>query len=237
MAADRTDLNRSSPEGGGNAIEKRVRLLPAEGREPLSGRRPVFQARRWRSGREGEASRAVDVFVTPHAFVRFCAHAGSDLDNEVGGILLGQWRVDSASGRQYIVVEAALRARHTRQGSAFLTFTSDSLVALHEEKDERYPAKELVGWYHTHPRMGVFLSGHDLWLHEHFFPEPWQVALVIEPHSGSGGFFVRETDGHLDAHLYSGFYELKPRGSSSVVHWKNLEPEAALERAQGGTPS
>jgi proteasome lid subunit RPN8/RPN11 len=166
--------------------------------------------------------------------VRVCAHAGSDLENEVGGVLLGQWRLDSSSGREYVVVEAVLRARHTRHGSSYLTFTTDSLVALHEEKDQRYPGKELVGWYHTHPGMGVFLSGHDLWLHRHFFPEAWQVALVIEPHSSSGGFFVRRADGSLTAHDYVGFYELVRPGSPGVVHWRNLVPEPTwVEEPEG----
>jgi proteasome lid subunit RPN8/RPN11 len=179
--------------------------------------------------------RAVTVFVSPRAFVRVCAHAGSDLENEVGGALLGQWRIDPEAGREYVVVDATLRARHTRFGSSFLTFTTESLVALHEEKDARYPEKDLVGWYHTHPGMGVFLSGHDLWLHRHFFPEAWQVALVVEPHSASGGFFVRGTDGSLDAHKYVGFYELMRAGSAGVVHWGNLAPDASEE--EGGQAS
>ena len=45
--------------------------------------------------------------------VRVCAHAGSDLDNEVGGALVGQWRADHSTGRQYVVVEAAIRALHS----------------------------------------------------------------------------------------------------------------------------
>ena len=46
--------------------------------------------------------------------------------------------------------------------------------------------------------MGIFLSSWDTWLHSHFFPEAWQVALVIEPYSKSGGFFIQQPDGALD---------------------------------------
>ena len=95
--------------------------------------------------------------------------------------------------------------------------------------------------------MGVFLSGYDLWLHEHFFPAPWQVALVVEPRAGEGGFFVRQRDGTLDPRAYRGFYELLRHGRESVMRWTNLsangddehtdtvpDPEGRAVAAEGG---
>lgn len=215
--------------------ESRIRLSPHEEPIPLLAHIPTAHARCWRSAFEsGELKTGVEVFITQRAYVRCCAHAGSDLNNEVGGALAGKWRADAETGRPFIVIEAALPARHTRQGSAYLTFTQDSLVALHDDLDERYPDKELLGWYHTHPRMDVFLSGYDVWLHEHFFPNPWQVALVIEPHSAKGGFFVRQLDGRLDPRRYFGFYELARSGRPSVMRWGNLRLEAATPPTEGG---
>jgi proteasome lid subunit RPN8/RPN11 len=213
----------------------RVRLGPPEVEGPSPSRMPRGRARRWHSpfDRNGKQA-AVSVFLTQPAFVRVCSLAGRDMDNEVGGALIGLWRVDKESGEQYIVADAALPARHTRQGSAFLTFTQDTLVALHQEQEDRYPGKRIVGWFHTHPRMGVFLSDYDIWLHTHFFPEPWQVALVIEPITQIGGFFVRTEDGKLDNHEYFGFREILGRSRRSLVYWKNMEPEPAAEEAPPG---
>ena len=205
--------------------EARVRLLPSEGLAPRLSRFPLAWARRWRSPWEEDASPAVDVFVSRRALVRVCAHAGSDLEREVGGALVGTWRQERDTGRLFVVVDSALRARHTRQGNSHVTFTQDTLVALHEELEQRCPGKLFVGWYHTHPKFGVFLSGYDAWLHEHFFPEPWQIALVVDPHAQEGGFFVWGQHGGLDPRAYVGFYELLPRRRDSVVTWRNLSPE------------
>lgn len=214
-------------------IEPRIRLSPPEKSLPRHSRIPTLQGYRWRSPYDGDGARpGVSVFVTQRAYLRCCTHAASDMGVEVGGALVGKWRADVQTGEQFIVVEAVLPARHTRQGSVFLTFTQDSLVALHSDLDERYPGKELVGWYHTHPRMGVFLSGYDIWLHEHFFPEPWQVALVIEPYGAIGGFFVRQPDSRLDPQRYFGFYELATRRWDSVVCWSNLQAGEAPEIAE-----
>jgi proteasome lid subunit RPN8/RPN11 len=208
--------------------ESRIRLAPLAPVAPRRSRIPVDRGRRWRSAYDDDLRRAgVTVFMTEAARCQCYEHAASDLRNEVGGALVGKWRADGRTGEQYVVVEAALPARHTRQGSVFLTFTQDSLVALHNDLDECYAGKELVGWYHTHPRMGVFLSGYDVWLHEHFFPEPWQVALVIEPHAGLGGFFLRQTGGRLDPQRYFGFYELVGGGQAGRPAWSNLSPDGA----------
>jgi proteasome lid subunit RPN8/RPN11 len=99
--------------------------------------------------------------------------------------------------------------------------------------EDRYPGKELVGWYHTHPRMGIFLSTYDVWLHKHFFPKPWQVALVIEPHSNVAGFFSQDSQGELDARYYHGFYEIDNGQNRSVVHWNNMQPEPIAD-IEGG---
>jgi hypothetical protein len=79
--------------------------------------------------------------------------------------------------------------------------------------------------------MGIFFSGHDTWMHTHFFPGLSQIALVIEPVSQVGGFFIRQRDGSLDQNAYFGFSELTNK-RRSVVFWKNLkknQPVAGLE--------
>lgn len=208
--------------------ESKVRLFPPIEIPPRRSRFPIQRARRWLPPFEDEVEPQVSVFVTPKAFVRFCAHAGTDLECEVGGGLVGKWRLDVRCGRQFVVVENVLPARFTRRGSVFLTFTQDTLVAMNEELEERYPGKQLVGWYHTHPRMGLFLSHYDVWLHKNFFPEPWQIALVIEPHTSIGGFFVCQKDGFLDPNRYFGFYELVDDAQKSVMFWTNLQHGTVL---------
>jgi len=49
---------------------------------------------------------------------------------------------------------------------------------------------------------------------------------VVEPHSATGGFFIRQADDELDPSQYSGFYELNGNVGRSVVHWCNLQPIA-----------
>jgi len=52
-----------------------------------------------------------------------------------------------------------------------------------------HPDEVVLGWQHTHPGMGVFLSAHDLFIHRHFFSQPWQIAMVVDPRSRQLAFF------------------------------------------------
>lgn len=204
-----------------------IRLLPLEKPTPQIGYMPYKHARYWRSDLELASSRkpGIAVFMTQKAYVRANVHAQSDLDNEVGGWLIGNWREDQVTGEEYIVVERCLPAMYAQAGSAYLTFTQDSQVAMFDIMEDKYPDKELVGWYHTHPKMSVFLSTYDLFLHNSFFPHPWQVALVMEPHTRVAGFFIRDKEGNLDGRHYFGFHELANESKRSVVHWENMTEE------------
>ncbi len=207
-------------------VKSNIRLLPPEHPMPRGSRIPYPRAIGWHpaQNRMGTGEPAVTVFMTRPSFGECCNHAASDMENEVGGWLLGKWRMDKQSNEQFIIVDTVIPAQYVIHSSSFLTFTQQSQVDLRKHLDEDYPDKELVGWFHTHPKMGLFLSSYDTWLHKHFFPETWQVALVIEPHSDTGGFFIRQKDGLLDARSYYGFYELTESIDQSVVDWTNLSP-------------
>ena len=203
----------------------RVHMSAIETMGIKSSRMPLSQSQLWivRGMENKGAKPALNVFITQNAYVRMCAHAGSELDNEVGGWMAGKHCQDSISGESFIVIDTILLAQYTNQGPAHLTFTGDSQVEMLNTLETSYPNKVLVGWYHTHPRMGVFLSQWDIWLHQNFFPEPWQVALVIEPFSSIGGVFISQEDGSLEPQCYYGFYEIRSNPDRSVVFWQNLQ--------------
>lgn len=50
----------------------------------------------------------------------------------------------------------------------------------------------ILGWWHTHPDFGCFLSTTDIHTQEFFFPEPYQVALIMDPIRREYTFFTLE---------------------------------------------
>jgi proteasome lid subunit RPN8/RPN11 len=122
-----------------------------------------------------------------HPLVAFAADAlfdmmghGSDqTDHEVGGILLGDL-VQTPRGALTRVADIII-ADSNEASLTHVTFTHDAWDRIHAALDQRSDNLRIVGWYHTHPGFGPFLSTHDRFIHENFFAQPRHVALVLDP--------------------------------------------------------
>jgi proteasome lid subunit RPN8/RPN11 len=137
-------------------------------------------------------------------------HALRDTTVELGGILLGKECVDEQTRQPFVLVTRWLEAKHYENTQASFTYTHDSWEEITRERDRRYPDLDIVGWYHTHPDFGIFLSGHDQFLHRNFFAQPLQVAYVIDPIRQTRGFFHWRGEG---LEQVSGYYLFADRGA------------------------
>ena len=112
------------------------------------------------------------------------AHVGEQLENEVGGFLIGFLAEDGLN------VTHAVPAREAVGSAAQLTFPPEAWTAVLATIEERNQGERLVGWYHSHPGHGIFLSAYDEFIQSQFFPEEGQIAIVIDPQTGEEGVFV-----------------------------------------------
>ena len=110
-------------------------------------------------------------------------HARSSMQTEICGVLIGH------SAENETVIDNCIRGEGAVQGGAHVTFTQDTWEHIFQVKDKQYAEKTIVGWYHSHPGFGVFLSEHDTFIHKNFFSAPSQVAWVFDPHSDEEGCF------------------------------------------------
>lgn len=135
---------------------------------------------------------AADVLINEPAFRNSQAHALTSLNKEVAGVLVGPRPEKQEDGRYVVHVTDIIIAKHTRMQGASVTYTPESWRYIHDVLAVRYPNEEalIVGWYHTHPGFGIFLSGMDLFIHQNFFTQPWHIAFVLDPVARRSGFFT-----------------------------------------------
>jgi proteasome lid subunit RPN8/RPN11 len=136
----------------------------------------------------GRSTKRVDVVglrdvseaaIYPHVF--------NNADREVGGVLVGRTPADGGLP----MITGAIPAISADEQRATLTFTQDSWAHVHQTLETEFPEDEqIVGWYHSHPGFGIFLSGHDLFIHENFFGGASQIAVVVDPCACAEGVFV-----------------------------------------------
>ncbi len=133
------------------------------------------------------ASRKKRVEIDAGVLEELEEYASRDLHNEQGAMLLGEWSVKD--GHYLIRILAWIEAKYTEQQRSNITFTHKTWDYVHQQRETYYPDFKIIGWYHTHPGFGVFLSSYDRFIHENFFTEEWHVAVVTDPRSkATGGF-------------------------------------------------
>jgi proteasome lid subunit RPN8/RPN11 len=157
-------------------------IIPSQARVRVAGGRlPLAES----------GGAAVDILLDESALRAMQAHALSSLDREVAGVMVGHRPEKQPDGRYVVHVIDSIVAKHTVMQGASVTYTPESWRYMNDTLWERYPDESavMVGWYHTHPGFGIFLSGMDLFIHQNFFTQIWHVAYVLDPRARTSGFF------------------------------------------------
>ncbi|QDV49796.1 Mov34/MPN/PAD-1 family protein [Gimesia fumaroli] len=119
------------------------------------------------------------LLISPTVHQGIQDHASNDTSVEICGVLVGEWQQDEngpfASVTQYI------RCNQAASKFAEVTFTHESWSQINSEMDSKYSDLRIIGWYHSHPDFGIFLSDRDVFIQENFFSGPGQVAYVVDP--------------------------------------------------------
>lgn len=113
--------------------------------------------------------------------------AKTKLENERGGVLVGS--VIREFGKTNILVQGFIEAKYTEATSTTLKFTHETWEYVHKEIARRFDNGKIVGWIHTHPNYGIFLSEYDIFIHSNFFSDENQIAYVVDPIRHDEGVF------------------------------------------------
>src|SRR5207302_8707318 len=132
-------------------------------------------------------SRLVSTSPTPHlqpaVLEAIREQARSSPDATTGGVLIGRVRGEA------ITVEGVARCSHVNERNGELEFTQACWDAAYEATERAGPESRILGWYHSDPTHGASLSEYDRMLHRTLFPDPTQVALVLDPRTGDTAWF------------------------------------------------
>lgn len=159
---------------------------------------PIVKPAPVRSGSNGKCRKignlnqeAVTIFIHEKVLDGILDFSDEDLQREIGGFLIGNLYEDDDrnTGLRYVEIEHFLPAVEVKSQSASLTFTHDTWSSANNEVNSRFSDKRIVGWHHTHPGLGVFLSAYDLFIHRNFFGSDWQIAMVVDPKQQEFAFF------------------------------------------------
>lgn len=129
----------------------------------------------------------VKVYIKQDVYKALEKFAASNTEKELGSILLGDYC--QVHGKTHVIISRYIEAKYTDASASTLTFTHETWDYVHAQHAEKCPELKIIGWQHTHPNYGIFLSNYDVFIQENFFNLPFQVAYVIDPIQNLRGFF------------------------------------------------
>lgn len=136
----------------------------------------------------GQRPQPFRVYLDGPVHAAVWAHASENVAVEICGVLVGNWKQDACG--PFVHVCDRIRCDSAKSQAAEVTFTHDAWSQIYREMDSRFADRAIVGWYHSHPDFGIFLSDRDVFIHEHFFNSPGQIAFVVDPVRKDEGVFA-----------------------------------------------
>jgi hypothetical protein len=169
--------------------------------------------------------------IRDHVIVGF--HRLAKRGIECGGVLYGR----REGNRVFIEQIREIRCEY-KLGPSFVLSDSDRL-RLSQQLQE--PEPELaglvaVGLYVSHTKDDLRATERDLTVYDSYFPNPWQVLLVLRPaRQGSvrAGFFVREPGGRLHSDKSYEEFELDPPDSPAEAAALMAAARVAMDSGVG----
>ncbi|WP_297430008.1 LysM peptidoglycan-binding domain-containing protein [Clostridium sp.] len=129
----------------------------------------------------------VKIYIKQDVYKKIEKFSKKDTTRECGGILIGDYA--EINNKKNVIISAFIEAKYTDASASTLTFTHESWNYIHSEQKKLYPTEKILGWQHTHPGYGIFLSNYDIFIQENFFNLSWQIAYVVDPKAEIRGFF------------------------------------------------
>lgn len=118
-----------------------------------------------------------EVLISTSAIAKILAVDALDVTKESAGLLIGHY--DEENG-QLVITD--IDTGKQRQTPTFVVMDDEALVRIVEDLQSKGSEEYIIGWWHTHPGYGCFLSGTDKGTqrtYQNLFENA--VAMVIDP--------------------------------------------------------
>lgn len=128
-----------------------------------------------------------NIYISQSVYKEIHKFTKNKTTNESGGMLVGS--VIDEFGKTNIVISGFVEAKFCEATPTTLKFTHETWKYVHKEIERKHNGKKIVGWIHTHPDFGIFLSEYDKFIQQNFFSEEHQIAYVVDPIQHIEGFY------------------------------------------------
>jgi len=185
----------------------------------------------------GPGSREYPIYIRQRALAALHDHFRGAAQQGILGFLVGALLEDPTTKERWLEIEFIVRLTQAIYGDKTTLVISRVWERLQQEVGRT--GGHMLGWYHSHPPLGVEIAPGDIEAHEQYFGRPWQVALVLGlGPKGPIGAVYRPSAGLPLGTTPLPFFEIVARDSVTPegrrrtrVAWRNYKPD--LKRTSG----
>jgi proteasome lid subunit RPN8/RPN11 len=130
------------------------------------------------------------VYVTAYVVNKVWQHVNETPRLESGGVLIGHpfQCIDDPTITFVIIVDALQQESNNRSVSHY-TVGPTEIARVRAQIEKNYAGLKVVGWYHSHPGHGVFLSQQDMQIVQSLYNAEWHLAWVLDTIHNQSAFF------------------------------------------------
>lgn len=141
-----------------------------------------------------------DMYLTRGCMDRIIAHCMAHVPTrlEVMGFLVGD--VFSWENGSFTLVKDVVTT-DLEATSISVRFDADGFEGLFTQLDDLEYDYVLVGWYHSHPGLGCFMSATDMTTQKRMFNSPFHSALVVDPIKHEIMAYRLQDEGYIRRHF------------------------------------
>ena len=133
-----------------------------------------------------------NIYILQSVYKKIHSFSENKRTVETGGMLMGYTL--EANDKLNIIINGFIEGKYSEGTPTTLKFTHETWDYVHKEAEKRFPQDSIIGWIHTHPDFGIFLSNYDIFIQQNFFNEPHQIAYVVDPIQDQEGFYFWKGD-------------------------------------------
>ena len=127
---------------------------------------------------------------TLNKIIIYCKSFEKEIFGYIIGHILNWDKQTYVKIEDLIFILGAIHSDDYSTGQIELSAGKYNKKVIRLNKKRKIDNLRVLGWWHSHPGFGCFLSPTDLKTQEYFFPESYQVALVVDPVRDELEFFT-----------------------------------------------
>lgn len=157
----------------------------------------------------GSADDGLRIYMEDYAHTYLYQYAKSGATGEKLAVLMG--KTLNIDGQTTVFISGVIQAKYTEKLKGMETITKRSWQYIEEQIDKYFKGLSVVGWMHSRPSFGAFVTSRDEAYHKKVFNRDSQVFFVVDPADRLDRFYV----------LNDGGRELRPVKGYFIYYEKN----------------